>query len=210
MDYIFFDFNGTLIDDVDLCFNLLNIMLEKCKHNRITKEQYLEIFTFPVKEYYKKAGFDFEVDDWDELATFFIEEYKKNNNNCPLFSDIKETLDLLKSQGKHLYILSASERNMLIDQLEYYEIKDYFDEILGKDNIYAEGKEKIGIEFMKRNKLPKDKCVFVGDTIHDAETGDAMGIKSYLIARGHQNKNRLLNSKKKVFDSLKEIDFTKE
>ena len=207
MDYIFFDFNGTIVDDVDICLNLLNVMLKKCGHKEVSKDRYLEIFTFPVKKYYVLAGFNFEKDNWEELASFFIDEYKKGNKNCKLFFDIKKTLEKLKKQNKHLYILSASEKNMLLDQLEFYGIKDYFDEILGKDNIYAEGKEKIGIDFMNKMKLPKDKCVFVGDTLHDGETGDAMGINSYLIARGHQSKNVLASSNKRVFDTLEEIDF---
>lgn len=210
MDYIFFDFNGTIVDDVDICLDLLNVMLEKCGHEIVSKERYLEIFTFPVKKYYVLAGFDFEKDNWEELANFFIDEYKKGNKNCLLFSDIKETLDKLKKQNKHLYILSASEKTMLLNQLEFYGIKDYFDEILGKDNIYADGKEKMGIDFMKKMNLPREKCVFVGDTLHDGETGDAMGIKSYLISRGHQSKEVLLSSGKRVFDTLKEIDFDEE
>ena len=207
MDYIFFDFNGTLVDDVDLCLDLLNEMLIYCNHKPVSKEKYLDIFTFPVKKYYVLAGFDFRVDNWDELASFFVREYRKKNINCKLFDDIKETLQKLKKQGKHLFVLSASENSMLIDQLEKYGIKEYFDEILGKDNIYADGKEKIGIEFMKKNNLQKDKCVFVGDTLHDEETAIAMGIKCYLVSRGHQSKKVLNSSSSLVFDNIKDINF---
>ncbi len=75
MDYIFFDFNGTIIDDLDLCLDLLNKMLIKKNHKPITKERYLDIFTFPVKKYYIKAGFDLPKDNFEELADFFIEQY---------------------------------------------------------------------------------------------------------------------------------------
>ena len=56
---VIFDFNGTILDDLDLCFNILNKMLNMYNHPSISKGRYLDIFTFPVIEYYKKAGFNF-------------------------------------------------------------------------------------------------------------------------------------------------------
>ena len=38
--YVFFDFNGTILDDVDLCLNLLNEMLSLKGHNPVSKERY--------------------------------------------------------------------------------------------------------------------------------------------------------------------------
>ena len=55
VENILFDFNGTIVDDLDLCLNLLNTMLSMCNHKKVSKEKYFEIFTFPVIEYYKKA-----------------------------------------------------------------------------------------------------------------------------------------------------------
>ena len=207
MDYIFFDFNGTLVDDVDLCLYLLNVMLKSCDHDEVSKDRYLDIFTFPVKEYYVRAGFDFKKDNWDELASFFVKEYKIRNVECKLFNDIVSTLKTLKEKGKHLYILSASEKNMLLEQLKMYGIESYFDEILGKDNIYAEGKEEMGKNYMKKMNLAIDKCVFVGDTLHDEETAYAMGIKCYLVSRGHQSEKVLKTSSSKVFNTIAEINF---
>ena len=43
--YIFLDFNGTIIDDVDLCLDLLNQILENQKKEKVSKERYKDIFT---------------------------------------------------------------------------------------------------------------------------------------------------------------------
>ncbi len=207
MDYIFFDFNGTLLNDVDLCLNLLNDMLKMKKHHPISKKKYLEIFTFPVINYYKKAGFNFPEDNFEELANYFIKNYTLLNKNCSLYDDIKEVLQALKNEGKHLYILSASEQNLLINQVNSLNIASYFDDIIGKDNIFAEGKSEIGIEFITKKQLPKNKCLFIGDTIHDKEVADKMGIQCILIARGHQSKSVLKTITNNIYDTLKEINF---
>ncbi len=205
MDYIFFDFNGTLVDDVDLCLDLLNEMLLMSNHPSVSKETYLKIFTFPVQDYYKKAGFDFSKDDFALLADYFIKEYKKRNIHCKLYGDVIEVLDALKKSNKHLIILSASEISMMKDQLTLYKILPYFEEILGKNDIYATGKSELGLSFMKKNQLDKSKCVFIGDTLHDEETADAMGIRSILVSRGHQSKEVLSQGHSLVISSLKEL-----
>ena len=50
VDTIILDFNGTILDDLDLCFNVLNKMLVMYNHKPVTLEEYLDIFTFPVIE----------------------------------------------------------------------------------------------------------------------------------------------------------------
>ena len=62
-DCIFYDFNGTLLDDTDICVEILNKMLDKRGYKHITKEKYRDIFSFPIKEYYEKAGFDFSNEE---------------------------------------------------------------------------------------------------------------------------------------------------
>ena len=59
-DYLVLDFNGTIIDDVDLCLNILNHLLEERDYKKVSLEEYKHIFTFPIKKYYINAGFDLE------------------------------------------------------------------------------------------------------------------------------------------------------
>ena len=45
-DYLVLDFNGTIIDDVDLCLNILNHLLEERNYKKVSLEEYKHIFTF--------------------------------------------------------------------------------------------------------------------------------------------------------------------
>ena len=53
---VIWDWNGTLLDDLQLCLRLLNEMLEEdgCP-NRYDLAAYREIFGFPVVDYYRRA-----------------------------------------------------------------------------------------------------------------------------------------------------------
>ena len=56
---IIWDWNGTLLNDVDACVDSMNNMLNKRARTNITQEYYKSIFTFPVQKYYEKLEFDF-------------------------------------------------------------------------------------------------------------------------------------------------------
>ena len=202
---IFFDFNGTLVNDVDLCLELLNTMLKMRGHDVVSLNEYLEIFDFPVIEYYKKAGFVFPEDDFDTLAKYFIKEYSKRNLECPLYDGVKEVLKYFKEKGVNLYIVSASEINLLNNQLSIYGIKDYFLGVSGLDNINASSKIETGKRFIERLNINKDESIFVGDTLHDVEVSDELGLECILIDKGHQSRKRLLTSKKIVLSGFREL-----
>jgi len=203
--YIFFDFNGTIIDDVVLCYDLLNKMLNLKGKQMISIERYKEIFKFPIIEYYELAGFSFPDDDFPSLAKEFVFEYKRQSNGCLLMPGIIEILKYLEAAGYKLVCLSASEVNMLKKQLDFYKLSDYFVDILGINDFHASSKVDIAISYIKSNKIDKKNAYMIGDTLHDKKVADAMGINSILYSGGHQSKARLLRSGSKVIEAFSEL-----
>ncbi len=57
---LIWDWNGTLLDDVTLCNDCLNQLLEAHGYpQRYDRAGYRELFGFPIEDYYRCAGFDF-------------------------------------------------------------------------------------------------------------------------------------------------------
>ena len=54
------DWNGTLLDDITAGVETLNDMLEKRGLQKLSVEEYKDVFGFPVVDFYKKVGFDME------------------------------------------------------------------------------------------------------------------------------------------------------
>ena len=54
IETIIWDWNGTLLDDLEICIRSMNRMLRERKMPPIDKQLYKNIFTFPVREYYEK------------------------------------------------------------------------------------------------------------------------------------------------------------
>jgi phosphoglycolate phosphatase len=75
-NHIIWDWNGTLFNDVELCANVMNLLLTQESLPNISIKKYKEIFTFPVVEYYKIAGHTFERNSFEVLGKQFMVEYE--------------------------------------------------------------------------------------------------------------------------------------
>ena len=86
-----------------------------------------------------------------------------------------------------------------IDEFEYFMI------IRGIDNQYARGKIELGISFIKELPYEKDEIIMVGDTVHDSDVADAMGIDCLLIDHGHMGNKKLKATGRKVFSNIEQV-----
>lgn len=204
-DYIIWDFNGTIIDDAQLCLDILNFMLMERHLPTVTMKEYREIFGFPVIDYYRKVGFDFDKEPFAVTAIEFIELYQSRSFNCPLVKNSLIAIKKLKELGYHLILLSASKKENLLEQMNHFDLVQYFDEILGLGDIHATSKEAIAMEWINSLEIKNPKLLMIGDSLHDAEVAEQIGAQCVLVARGHQSKRRLLESSATVFDNVSEI-----
>ncbi len=189
--HIIWDFNGTILDDVKIGIDSVNVMLAKRDLPIIENEdKYREIFGFPIIDYYRRCGFDFSVDDYESvLAPEWVEEYNIRESTAPLCNGVKYALDKLKAAGITQSIVSASSSDMLKNQIERLNISDYFSDIIGCDNIYAYGKEAAMCSYVSR--LCGESMLMVGDTTHDYEAAKAAGIDCVLLCCGHMSEKTL-------------------
>ncbi len=201
--HVIWDWNGTLLDDLDWNIRCTNKLLEdRSLPVMADRAAYHRVFGFPIKDYYAKLGFDFDKDPYEELAVEWTALYYGNDSTASLFPDVTAALTAFANAGLHQSILSASERNHLLLDLEKHGIRNCFEEILGIDDVYAGSKIHLGKEYLSRVK--PQKAVLLGDTLHDKETADSLGVDCILVSRGHQSRQSLLTAGCKVVGNLAE------
>jgi len=203
--HIIWDWNGTLFDDVAWCIQAKNIMLAKRGMKTMGGvSDYHNLFCFPVKQYYKNLGFDFDTEPFEDLAVEYHKLYLAGKSgNCMLFPGVESVLEVIHKSGITQIILSASEMGNLLSQMSEFDISGYFDEILGLSNIYAKSKIDIGLDYMARKGV-KD-AILIGDTKHDHEVANALGIDCVLIPNGHQSREMLLSCGVPVLDDIADV-----
>ncbi len=201
--HIIWDFNGTILDDVTPCIDVLNTMLKERSLKSVTKDEYLKVFGFPIKAYYEKLGFDFTKEDYGVMAIEWSKLYKDAAENSGICKGVKEALEHFKKLGLPQYILSATEYGMLKEQIKSLGIGSYFTELLALKDFHAVSKVSLGKEWAE--KVKPQRMLFIGDTLHDYETAVAMGAECVLIAAGHQCRDRLSKCGVPVLSSAEEL-----
>ncbi len=207
-DYIFpykhiiWDWNGTLFDDAWLCVEIINAMLVRRGLARITPEEYEQIFDFPVRDYYRRVGFDFLVEPFEKLSDEFIDRYMRRLSECQLREGTREALALGWRLGLDQYILSAMKQETLNDLVAGFKLRTFFKEVIGLIDHHANGKIEIGRDWLDVQDLDRSTMVMVGDTVHDFEVAQALGIAFVPIHSGHHSRERLAATGTQLIPSL--------
>lgn len=200
--HIIWDWNGTLLDDAGLCVATMNDLLAKRNLPPLTPARYETIFDFPVIDYYRKVGFDFERESFEHLSDAFISIYEQRVRQCSLREGAREALELGRRYGLTQSILSAMKQEMLDDLLAHFGLVDYFTDVVGIRDHHAFGKTETARQWMETQRLDPAEVVFVGDTTHDSEVAQVLGVQCYMIYSGHHSRERLATTGAASIDLL--------
>ena len=191
-DHIIWDWNGTLMNDTEIAVEALNVMLAENNLNEVDTETYKKLFGFPIRSYYQKVGFDLEKLSFEKLCERFVDEYNhKRAKTASLFegtSDLLLEIKKIKTQS----ILSAAEQNHLHEMTDFFGLQNHFHHRFGINDFYASSKIARGLELIQHSEIAAAKTILIGDTDHDFEVAQALGVSCLLIADGHQSIDRLL------------------
>jgi len=203
--HIIWDWNGTLWDDTWLCVEINNHMLQRRGLPEIDRSVYTAKLCFPVTEYYCQLGFDYDVDPYNKLAEEFIAEYSRRRFECNLQPGARELIAEFQALELSQAVLSAYEQQALLEATDYFKLTPFFNDIVGLNDIYANGKVENGLNYMAGLGIEKNEVLFIGDTVHDFEVAEAMGVHAVLVSNGHNSRPRLEACNVPVFDSLEKL-----
>lgn len=200
--YIIWDWNGTLMDDVDAGVNALNRMLVARRLPAITRGFYRANFGFPVRPFYFQIGMNPDQ-EWDRICVEFHDNLHAEPQH--IRPDTVAALEHVRNKGVRQSILSALRQDLLLRDTATEGVQDFFEEIYGVDNLDGATKLSRGRELLAKIKVSHArpfKLFFIGDTLHDAEVAGELGATPVLVACGHQNADRLRDSGHAVVPSL--------
>lgn len=201
--HIIWDWNGTLLNDIELCLQVLNRILARRGRMPITQEDYRRNFVFPVIQFYKYLGLDTGEESFEQVSREFIDDYKANwFEECSLHSGTTDILSQLMDLGISHSVLSAAKQETLERGIQHYGIRTHFLGLKGADNIYAEGKIDKGRQWVRELNWSPGEILLVGDTMHDYKVAKAIGTNCILMAHGHHSYQRLASTGVPVAHSL--------
>jgi phosphoglycolate phosphatase len=205
--HIIWDWNGTLMDDAWLCNQIMNEMLSRRSLPIMTPKHYAEIFDFPVSEYYQRAGWDFSVTPFETLSDEFITEYTRRLTECPLREGTVETLTRVTKAGLTQSVLSVAKQSLVNQMVAHHRVTEHFESLHGIHNNRGAGKVDLAKNWLAQSGRDPGRMLMVGDTVHDYNVAQEIGVDCVLIYSGHMSRSRLEATGARVVDRLDQIEF---
>lgn len=203
--HIVWDWNGTLVNDAELCVAIVNQILNDYGIMPVDRAFYLDNFSFPVCEYYKSLGLPSCGPEYQKISQRFIEEYRKKHHICKLQQSSIKMLGYIKGCGISQSVLSAGNIADVLDFIKFHELSDFFTIISGVYHTNASGKSDVAHKHLNQIKTSTSDTLLIGDTLHDFEIATDLKVDCILYSKGHNSENRLLEVSNSVINDLEEL-----
>ncbi len=195
-NYIFFDFDGTLVDSSEGIFYSIDKMLIDLNLAPLSISQKRKFIGPPLeKSFQKYLGLDSSK---ALLATEIFRKYYKQKGTYlhSLYDDTKQMLEELKAKGKTLAVATSKPEVFANLILENYGLKEYFSVVSGSsvsggDNTKAAVLNR-AISLLGVKDL--NECVLIGDTVNDTKGANQVGIDCIGVLYGFGSEDELRNS----------------
>jgi phosphoglycolate phosphatase len=202
MKVVFWDWNGTLVNDAPVLCEVFNVLVTARGHSPVTLDEYRELYRHPVREMYERIGFNFEKHPFEVVAREWHEAYRQRVPSIQLHSDALPTLEALRVRGSRQAVLSALPHQLLVESVENHGVKRFFDQVAGIAREKADSKIQEGVQLAKVMGVGGDEITIIGDSSHDAEVARELSARCILVARGGESRSRLESNGFPVVDSF--------
>lgn len=200
---VFWDWNGTLCDDLSVSLDAVNELLKLKERPPITVEQYYSYVDTPISKFYEHL-FDLNEVTMEEISLHYRTYYGSHLPEECLMPGIRTVLEKLRSGRVRQVVLSSAHRDSIEFRARNTGILDFFDDILAADDWYAFSKEERARRYIRERCDDPERIWFIGDAVHDAEVADACGCleRCILVPLGHQSREDLVRTGAIVCDGF--------
>lgn len=161
------------MDDTQAALDALNVMLAHRGLPSVSLPWYRDHFAFPARPFYAALGVDLAHEDWDALAREYHDAYLAAPKG--LNAETRQALARMADAGVGQSIASALRQDYLDAETAAYGIRAYFTHVCGSDNL--DGASKMAGALRLKAQLPSAaRIVVIGDSLHDKEVADALGV----------------------------------
>ena len=193
---IIFDLDGTLINTIDDLGQACNHALAACGFPTHKIEDYPRLVGNGINRLIERALPEEHRNEQTvlRLREFFVPFY--DEHNCDLtrpYDGIPELLHTLKAEGHYLAVASnkyqaATEK--IVAQL----FPGMFDVVLGeRENVARKPDPQIVYDILL-DRSDKSETLYIGDSLVDAETAQAAGVKLILCTWGFCTEEQLMTA----------------
>ncbi|MFA5420993.1 MAG: HAD-IA family hydrolase [Patescibacteria group bacterium] len=184
---LIFDFDGTLVDSLDLLIQIYNQVHHKYGCLPINLENREELKKLSSKELLKIHKISFFKIPF--LLIDIKQKFKKRISEIKIFDDIDFVLRELINRGFNLYILTSNSKQNVEIFLKNNNLLNIFNSVFSSSSAY--GKYRGTKRFLKNENINKEDCIYIGDETRDIEAMKKVGMSIISVSWGFNSKEAL-------------------
>jgi phosphoglycolate phosphatase len=179
------DWNGTLLDDLDICIAVMNeVLITHGEAPFADATVYRSLFRFPLRDFYRDIGID--DDRFEGAVALYLDLLAERADDSRLHANARQTLAEVSSLGIRQVLASATLPDQLEAQMAPHDLKGAFEVVLGIEDPFRASKRDAIARWLSASDLHAEQVLFVGDTNHDFEIAEELGASFLHFAGGHQ------------------------
>lgn len=179
------DWNGTLLDDVDVCRDVMNsVLTERGIPPLADAEAYRSAFRYPIRGFYQDLGID--EHRFEAAAIRYLALLAERTGEAPLHLGARQTLSGLAGLGIRQVLASATHADLLAAQMAPHDLDGAFEAVLSIDDALRPSKHDVVERWLAGSGLQAAEVLMIGDTNHDEEIASALGVAFVHHSGGHQ------------------------
>ncbi len=184
--HVIFDFDGTIVDSMDLTFRIANELADKYDLKRLDREEYKLLSSLPIKDRFKKIGISlFKV---PSFLVEFLKSYSKYSTEIELIPGLGELITELDRKGLKTSIISSNSVENIEKFLESKKLS--VNKVYSSNGLFS--KHKTIKKFMKDFDAEIDEIIYIGDELRDINSCKAVGAKIVSVTWGYDPRELLL------------------
>ncbi|MDD2289387.1 MAG: HAD-IA family hydrolase [Bacteroidales bacterium] len=187
IQYILFDFDGTLADTFDLVFTLYNSIAGEYGCKPLKPEDRQIIAAGKPQDLLRQYNMSAH-----KLGLITIRIRKEILSHVPQmkpFEGMKEVLTTLRDKGYRLGIITSNARPNVVLFLENNGMNSLFDFVYSGKSLF--GKDKVFKRMLAKKKIHPASAIYVGDETRDIEACRKVGIPIVSVTWGMNNREIL-------------------
>lgn len=192
IEAVLFDFDGTLVDTVDLIMSSFRHTTQQVLGRTLSDEELGKDIGIPLLA--QMAIFD--PDRAEELTI----EYRRHNlavhdDLIKEYPGVKETLEIIKQQELPIAVITSKMRSMAMRAVDLFEMEHYFEFLIAADDVEKHKPDPYPLLVAaKRLDIDPASCVYIGDSPHDIAAANSAGAASVAALWGAFPAEKLMAS----------------
>jgi phosphoglycolate phosphatase-like HAD superfamily hydrolase len=188
--HLVWDWNGTLLDDLDLVVTATNASLASVGGPMITVDEHRRDFCRPLSTYYSNVlGRQLTTEEFGHLDRAFHDAYREGLAECRLAVD---ALTAIGAWTGSQSLLSMFFHHELVPVVRRHGLVEHLRRVDGlRDRVGGGSKAPHLRAHLEALSIQGDQCVLIGDSVDDAEAAAAVGARIVLYAGGITHASRL-------------------